>query len=960
MNRPIPRTEIEQFTAKLAEKRRRMAKAEQSVRGYRDEDGVWRGGLLAFVKYFWHVLEPGTEFVSGWVLEAITEHLEAVTFGEITNLLINVFPGAMKSLLTDVFWPAWEHGPMNMPHIRYVAFSYSSSLTERDNIKFRDLIVSTEYRAMYPHVQLRQEGARKVSNTKHGWKLASSVGGVGTGERGDRIICLPYSETVLTSSGWLPIGQIVQSRLDVSIAGLDHGKGLAWQNIEAFEENPGGELVEIKYEGGSLKCTVDHPVYVQGRGYVRADSIQAQEEVLWAISPDAMQALWDDYSPQAEPNQGLLQPNLSERGRARGGLGEQQQALCSLRQDGLRPTSASCATEGAMLLRPQVSRPTQPRAEQPSLPNWAFQIPVQAMRGRLLSKEQRSCTQKRGLLLSQMFDAISVGYGTVKEVITESLRVLCKPFPAMDYRKQILFEGVCECRSFRSDAWFWQWPVRSWRMSETLSEGMEQQLQGSDTRTRWQSLPGMFARSPRKWRGPACPSHRLREVEYPSDEPDYGLQILSRVDARRQSLPRGMDRKTVVSVKRIGRAEKTFNIRVHPCSNYFASGILVHNCDDGHNIKESESETVRKETVRWFRESMSSRLNNMETGAKIVIMQRVNEDDIAGNILTLQLPYCHLCIPLEYVWSADENGEPYRTDIGWADPRWQPDPDDCEGELAWPERFPEDVVSRIKKEVGPYGFASQYQQTPEARGGGLIKREWWMPAEAVMSADGTKYPPFSYIVASLDGAYTEKEQNDPSALTVWGIFLNEHGYNRAMLVHAWSKRLQFSGPRMDLLPGEHESIYRRRAMPHWGLIEWVADTCKRFKADKLLIEAKATGISVAQSLRNSHGREGWSIELIDPKGDKMARGMAIVPSFSQEMVYAPERGWADEVIKQCATFPYGSEDDLYDTVTQALKHLRDSGLIRSDEDRRAEELEAVKHKGAPKRPHYPGFRQRRA
>lgn len=105
MNRPVPRAELEKFTAALAEKRRRLAKAEHSTRGYRDEDGVWRGGLLSFVRYFWHVLEPGTPFVSGWVLEAIAEHLESVTFGEITNLLINVFPGAMKSLLTDVFGP---------------------------------------------------------------------------------------------------------------------------------------------------------------------------------------------------------------------------------------------------------------------------------------------------------------------------------------------------------------------------------------------------------------------------------------------------------------------------------------------------------------------------------------------------------------------------------------------------------------------------------------------------------------------------------------------------------------------------------------------------------------------------------------------------------------------------------------------------------------------------------------
>ena len=147
------------------------------------------GGLLQFVKDFWHVLEPETKFVDGWPLEVICRHLEAVTAGEINRLLINVPPGFMKSLLTDVFWPAWEWGPMNLEHMRYVTFSYSSSLTERDNQRFGDLICSEEYQELYgDRVQVKKRGEKIVSNARTGWKLASSIGGVGTGQRGNRII----------------------------------------------------------------------------------------------------------------------------------------------------------------------------------------------------------------------------------------------------------------------------------------------------------------------------------------------------------------------------------------------------------------------------------------------------------------------------------------------------------------------------------------------------------------------------------------------------------------------------------------------------------------------------------------------------------------------------------------------------------------------------------------------------
>ena len=149
--------------------------------------------LLAFVKRMWPVVEPATELVLGEVLEAICFHLEAVTRGEITRLLINVPPGSMKSLLTCVFWPAWEWTAR--PWLRYVAFSYSPKLTERDNKKFLQIIGSPQYQAFWgehgrgnAHFSLVTQGAQLVSNSLNGSKIATSVGGMGTGERGDRML----------------------------------------------------------------------------------------------------------------------------------------------------------------------------------------------------------------------------------------------------------------------------------------------------------------------------------------------------------------------------------------------------------------------------------------------------------------------------------------------------------------------------------------------------------------------------------------------------------------------------------------------------------------------------------------------------------------------------------------------------------------------------------------------------
>lgn len=572
---PIPRARLERFGRLLNEYRRRQAKAEQSRYGYYDEQGVRQGGLIAFVRYFWHVLEPETRFVDGWVLWAMCEHLEAVTAGKITRLLVNVPPGFMKSLLTDVFWPAWEWGPMNMAHLRYVAFAYAASLTERDNGRFRDLVTDPSYQVLYAaRVRVVKKGDTKVSNQHRGWKFASSVSGVGTGERGDRVIL-----------------------------------------------------------------------------------------------------------------------------------------------------------------------------------------------------------------------------------------------------------------------------------------------------------------------------------------------------------------------------------------------------DDPHNVKEAESETVRQETVRWFRESMSSRLNDLERGAIVIIMQRVHEDDVSGAILSLGLEYVHLCVPMEYDFArqTDERGEPIKTAIDWSDPRYDDaDPNEDDGEAAWEERFPPAVIARTKTEIGPYAWAGQYQQTPTPRGGGIFQRLWWQLWEAT---DG-KFPVFDYLIASLDSAFTEKEENDPSALTIWGIFRTQDDKSRIMLVQAWRKHLAFSAARALLDPQDHEHMsfggtprdpltrtkwqrWRRRTQEHWGLMEWTVDTCNRFKVDKLLIEAKASGISAAQELRNRFGNQMWSVQLCPVKGDKVARALACQPTFSQGMIYAPARDWAEMTIDEMAVFPKGKYKDLTDSTTQAIKYLRDNGLAQTDDEASAIAADRVTHRARP-------------
>lgn len=143
--------------------------------------------LSGFVREAWHVVEPNSTFVHGWHLDAICDHLEAVTDGRINRLLINVPPGTMKSLLTSVLWPAWEWGPMGRPSLRYLTTSYAEKYVKRDSRRMRDLVQSEWYRALWPEVELVRAGVASFANTKTGFREGVPFASL-TGGRGDRVI----------------------------------------------------------------------------------------------------------------------------------------------------------------------------------------------------------------------------------------------------------------------------------------------------------------------------------------------------------------------------------------------------------------------------------------------------------------------------------------------------------------------------------------------------------------------------------------------------------------------------------------------------------------------------------------------------------------------------------------------------------------------------------------------------
>ena len=145
-----------------------------------------RKGLRYFVRAAWHQVEPSRKYLSNWHIDAICDHLEAVTKQDITRLVINVPPGSMKSLLCCVFWPAWVW--TFKPYTKWIYGSYALGISKRDNLRMRRLIESPWYQARWGQnfKQLDDNwGAIKFVNDQAGYRLATSVGGTCTGEHAD-------------------------------------------------------------------------------------------------------------------------------------------------------------------------------------------------------------------------------------------------------------------------------------------------------------------------------------------------------------------------------------------------------------------------------------------------------------------------------------------------------------------------------------------------------------------------------------------------------------------------------------------------------------------------------------------------------------------------------------------------------------------------------------------------------
>lgn len=227
------------------------------------------------------------------------------------------------------------------------------------------------------------------------------------------------------------------------------------------------------------------------------------------------------------------------------------------------------------------------------------------------------------------------------------------------------------------------------------------------------------------------------------------------------------------------------------------------------------------------------------------------------------------------------------------------------GNPLWPEFWKLEELEAVKSSLSIQKWNAMYQQQPTNDEGAILKREWWRVWEAPQP------PIVNYIIQSYDTAYSKKETADYSVITTWGVFYPN----------------QDSGPNIILL----DVVRGRWDFPELKRI--AKDEYKRWNPDNVLIEAKATGVTLQQELR----RMGIPVTMYTPGGrrsgtDKVSRANAVAPVFEAGMVWAPDTDWAEELVEECAAFPNGDNDDMVDSTTQAIMRFRQGNFLSLNTD----------------------------
>ena len=299
--------------------------------------------------------------------------------------------------------------------------------------------------------------------------------------------------------------------------------------------------------------------------------------------------------------------------------------------------------------------------------------------------------------------------------------------------------------------------------------------------------------------------------------------------------------------------------------------------DDPHSEQDALNADAVEKEYEWYTSGPRQRLQ--PGGTIVVVMTRWSLKDLTGALIKAQKEV------KSDQWEVIEF------------PAIMPS-----GEPVWPQYWKLDELEKVQASLSIPKWNAQWMQNPTSEAGAIIKKEWWRVW------DDEEIPPLKHVIQSYDTAFLKKQTADYSAITTWGVFYpEEDGAANLILLDSLKGRFEFPELRREAL----------QQYDYW-------------KPETVVIESKASGLPLTAELRQM----GIPVVNFTPsKGnDKHARVNSVSPLFEAGVIWAPDKKFAEEVIEECAAFPYGDHDDLVDSMTQAVMRFRQGGFVMHPED----------------------------
>ncbi len=834
-----------------------------------------------------------------------------------TDLAVNVGPISLKSRIFMVMFPAWVW--TWLPSWSVFCASGTTSNVDRDSRDCRDLVSSSWYRDTFSiEWEIRDDQNRIEKWGTTAGALRESRG-TDSDVVGIHVDCVTGETLVATEHGDIAVEDLVRMHPTPRVWSHNHATGerelAVVRATRRIENRP---TVDVVMDSGHvLRCTDDHQIWTTD-GYRSAkDCIGRTVSVMWGSEPARHQ--------RATSVPGVYGDHAHVRDmyadvRPRGGRASQARA----QGDQVRP----------VLLETLSASESRRPGYRAGLRDVRGRVQTAGVQGHATSLFASLCggepaapgTQVRRSTVCTVQDHDGDPIGA-KNVLLDAMQErgpLCS-----DVR-----DGECQLQ----------------RSEQALLRRVVGEPGAPDPRTRWVRVHDMRFGRDRSSTGGA--PHRRGSAQQPAGESDHALRPVPRHTPQVGGARVLSVHPTIEGGRRA--THEVYDLDVAGNNNFFASGVLVHNChllDDPDSSTKVWSDAARR-NVMLFWHGLGNRLNDIRRPFRIIVQQNLHEEDLTTRTVLAGMP--RLAIPVEF--RPADRSKLYTAPYGWRDPR------ELEGELIHEARFPLDVIAAERLRLGTHGFEAQYNCNPRPIGGGLIKSAWFRffriedpreeertdprprPAGCMGSGGefGTMAEHRAYVLRRKqgkrahanelewmsEGQIVQSLDLDWLTLSVDATFgsLKESASAVALCVFGGQKERRF--------------VFDDQTEPRTftDTKKAIAVLVRKWGPKRILIEKKANGAPVIEDLEiwlaegKLIGPDGKPIhvvlEAIEVPGGKESRAAAMVPSIEAGLWYLLEGAhWLPAYVGELTTFPHAKRDDRVDATSQLATYYREPDVV---------------------------------